>query len=221
MKNNYPIAESKPNSYYAATRTEMLKYIPSSTFRFLDVGCGEGYFGNMIKNYKTAEVWGVEIYQKAAEIASKKIDKVVFGNYETDSLSLPQHYFDCIFFNDVLEHFINPWEILEITKEYLANGGYIIASLPNMRFLYAMKSLIFEQNWKYCREGILDKTHLRFFTFKSAKDLFNEKGYFVHTLEGIRGIEFPIKFRFFNFMFGGKFSDMKYERFVIVAQLTI
>src|SRR4051812_19534191 len=92
---------NKFDVYAAITRHEMLPFIPANARTILDVGCSTGNFGESIKSQRTAEIWGVEIDQQAAEIASEKLDKVICGGFEP-GLNLPEEKFDCIVFNDVL-----------------------------------------------------------------------------------------------------------------------
>jgi 2-polyprenyl-3-methyl-5-hydroxy-6-metoxy-1,4-benzoquinol methylase len=93
-------------------------------------------------------------------------------------------YFECIAFNYVLEHMINPWSVLAAAKNYLTKQGHIVASVPNIRYLPILYRLLVRGEWK-TSTGALDKTHLRFFTKKSMIEMFNEAGYKVLRIEGI------------------------------------
>ena len=82
---------------------------------------------------------------------------------------LPDNNFDVVIFNDVLEHFENPWAVLENVKTKLNASGVVVASIPNVAYITNLVELILKKDWRYKPEGgILDKTHLRFFTKKSA-----------------------------------------------------
>jgi 2-polyprenyl-3-methyl-5-hydroxy-6-metoxy-1,4-benzoquinol methylase len=210
--------ENKPSGYYVNSRIEMLKFIPPGVARVLEVGCGEGAFGSCLKRDIKAEVWGVDICKKAAEEAKGKLDKVIVGDVENDQLDLPDDYFDCIVFNDVLEHMKYPWIFLKKIKESLKNKGYIVASIPNVRYFYNIKDLLKYKEWKYVDEGILDKTHLRFFTIKSIKDMLISCDYKILMIEGINAVRFPWKFRIFNWILFKNCDDMKFLRFACVAQ---
>lgn len=215
MKNNVCY---KPDNYYSGIREEMLIYIPSCAKTILEVGCGDGNFGRMIKSRYHAEVWGIEICEPAIDRAGKKLDKVLMGNFEQDALPLPREYFDCVIFNDVLEHFINPWEALEKTKICLKKDGCVVSSIPNVRYFYNIKALLKHKEWNYTKDGILDSTHLRFFTIKSIQALFQSCGFNVLKIEGINTISFPWKFRMLNWLLMCQCEDMKYLRFACVAQ---
>jgi 2-polyprenyl-3-methyl-5-hydroxy-6-metoxy-1,4-benzoquinol methylase len=205
-------------NYYTQKRHEMLNFIPLSCNRVLDVGCATGEFACALKRERHVEVWGIEINKEAAEKASKKLDKVLLGDIEQDHFDLPEKYFDCIVFNDVLEHLRDPWAVLQKAHSFLMKDGYIIASIPNVRYFENIKKLIMHKEWKYTDEGILDRNHLRFFTIKSVRELFESSGYFVETITGIRSRQFPWKFRMLNYIFNGAFDDMRYPQYASVAR---
>ena len=202
--------------YFGGDRPEMLKFIPSAARYILDVGCGKGKFGAILQK-KGCEVWGVELDASAAEEASKKLFRVVHGNI-TSNLDLPENYFDCIVFNDVLEHLVDPWEILSHIKQYLVKeSGIIVASLPNVRQIYNIYQLLLKKDWQYHDSGILDKTHFRFFTQKSIKRFFKDCDYELLRMEGIDPFK-NIFFELLNFLCLRAINDMKYLRFACVAK---
>lgn len=208
----------KPPKYYSGARREMLDFIPSGSSRILDVGCGQGEFARLVKSERHAEVWGVEIHREAAERAVAKIDRVLIGDIERDDLGLPNGYFDCVIFNDILEHLRDPWMVLQKVRAILTPGGYVVASIPNVRYFDHMKALLKHKEWRYETAGILDWTHLRFFTINSIRELFEYCGYEVVSIDGINGRKFPWKFRMLNYILKGTFEDMRYQQFACVAQ---
>ena len=210
--------DNKPGSYYEWPRTEMLSFVPKEARKILDIGCGSGMFASQLKAERRAEVWGIELSKEASEKARKKVDKIIIGNIETDTIDLPKNYFDCIIFNDVLEHFRDPWAILQYIKSALVTNGYIVASIPNIRYFTTFKILFFNKEWEYVDSGILDKTHLRFFTQGTIEELFQSSGYKILKIEGINSIQFPWKIRLFNWLLNKKFEDMRYLQFGCIAQ---
>ena len=207
----------KDDGYYTQTRPEMLKYIPDSAKKILDVGCGEGTFSKQLKETNTREIWGIELDEKSAEIAKQKLDKVFVGDVNSLMDKLPDNYFDVIIFNDILEHLTDPYQILNKIKTKLTPEAIIVSSLPNVRYLLNLVNLIFKKQWKYEDSGILDKTHLRFFTEKSIIDMFDSLNYELVKIEGINSIE-SWKFKVFNFLTFGFFSDTKHLQFACVAK---
>jgi 2-polyprenyl-3-methyl-5-hydroxy-6-metoxy-1,4-benzoquinol methylase len=196
----------------------MVKFIPSNATKILDIGCGEGNFGSILKVKNNLEIWGIEKRKDIAEYAKAKLDYVITGDFEIENLTIPQDYFDCIVFNDILEHFKYPWNVLEKIRPNLTDGGYIITSIPNIRYFYVIKDLVLHKKFAYSVDGVLDREHLRFFTVRSIVDMFLSCNYQIINLEGINAIKFPWKFRLFNWILKDKFNDTKYRQFAIVAQ---
>lgn len=210
--------ENKPSGYYDNVRKEMLKYLPENSKKILDVGCGNGAFASLLKQKNNAEVWGIELMEKEAIIAQEIVDKVFFGNCEKHINDLPDNYFDAIYFNDVLEHLADPYTVLEDLKIKLAPNGVIISSIPNVRFFRTFSKVVFLKDWKYDDFGIMDKTHLRFFTNKSIKRMYQELGYEIIIHEGInksRSLK-PILFNFLTFF---SQMDIRILQYATVARV--
>lgn len=160
-----------PGTYYLHSRPEVLERVPLEARRILDVGCGGGGLSAAIKARQSAEVHGVEIVPAAAEHARAHLDRVWNCEIEKALAELPDRHYDCIIIADVLEHLENPWKTLRKLKQKLEVGGKLVASIPNIQNWQIVLNLI-EGNWDYKNEGILDWTHLRFFTRKSVEELF-------------------------------------------------
>ena len=209
--------KDKDVSYYAHLRPELIAFIPKTVNKILDVGCGGGHFAQTIKVLYNCEAWGVEPNTVAANQAVARLDKVI-NNIFIDGLpELADQKFDLIFFNDVLEHLVDPSEALNYCKSLLTDGGQIIASIPNMRWYPVILSLLRYKDFKYELAGVMDKTHLRFFTMKSMRRLFEESGYKLITIKGINEDNGFTMFNIINFMLLNSQWDMKYKQFVIVA----
>jgi 2-polyprenyl-3-methyl-5-hydroxy-6-metoxy-1,4-benzoquinol methylase len=177
--------QNKPEGYYDNVRKEMLKYLPVKAKKILEVGCGNGAFASIVKIKNEAEVWGIELMEKEAIIAETVLDKVLIGSCEIHLNDLPDNYFDAIYFNDVLEHLSDPYSVLEVLKSKLAPKGVVISSIPNIRFYRSFSKVVFGKDWKYEDYGIMDKTHLRFFTGKSIKRMYEDLGYEILIHEGL------------------------------------
>lgn len=163
-------------AYYEYNRPEVQELVNPGSKRILDVGCGSGVMAYELKQKLNAEVWGIELFEDAAQRAASKLDNVIQGKVEDAIKQLPQNYFDTIIFADVLEHLVDPYEVIALIKLKLRKKGEIIASIPNVRHWTVIKNLI-EGKWDYEKAGLLDKTHLRFFTLKSAVELFTNTGF--------------------------------------------
>lgn len=209
--------DEKPSVYYQRQRREIEPFIPPGVRRVLDVGCGQGFFGEMLKSTREIEVWGIELDSVSAKEASRRLDHALIGDVEQNLNSLRNEYFDCIVFNDVLEHLVDPWNILRLIKSKLSSGGVVVCSIPNIRYFYALRELLFDKQWPYREYGIFDRTHLRFFTYKSMIDLFNASEFNVIKIEGINGFD-SWKFSMLNMFFLNNIADMRYEQFVVIAR---
>lgn len=207
--------------YYQGNRPEMIKYVPSSAKRILEVGCGEGLFAKLLLAGGEKEVWGVELNSEAAQIASQSLTKVYVGAIENVMNELPGAYFDLIIFNDVLEHLVDPSLVLTGIRQKLNNEGQILASIPNLRFAKVIYNLLIKKDFTYTEMGILDSTHLRFFTINTIKKLFIESGYDIEFLEGIdrSGSLFTRAFVFLlSIITLRNNKDALFKQFVIIAK---
>ena len=113
---------------------------------------------------------------------------------------------------------IDPWNILKLTKRFLLkNKSFVVALIPNFRFWHNLKEIVLNKAFNYKNSGILDKTHLRFFTRRSIIEMFEKNGFDIITIKNINPIQSK-KFKFFNFMLLNKIREMKYMQFAVVAK---
>ncbi|MCH8156587.1 MAG: glycosyltransferase, partial [Nitrospinae bacterium] len=162
--------------YYKNVRHDVLHLVPGDAACILEVGCAAGFTGRELKKRQGVFVAGVELDLRAANEARKVLDDVVHGDIESVDLPYAEKSFDCILFADVLEHLVDPLAVLKKTAKLLKPGGTVVASLPNVQYFGLVHQLI-EGNWTYQDEGILDRTHLRFFTFREMEKMFAEAGF--------------------------------------------
>jgi SAM-dependent methyltransferase len=217
---------SKREEYFECPRSEMLGYVPSLCRSVLDVGCGTGSFGASIRKRTGCEVWGVESNAGSIQKAEQNIDKVFHG-YFGPELHLPLGYFDCIVFNDVLEHMLDPASALVVARALLSSGGCIVASIPNIGHFPTVWKLVIRGEWEYKEFGILDKTHLRFFTRLSILRLFQGTGFAVQRIDGISPFlslepgdeSLWRRYSLFSWLPIRSIKDMRYQQFAIVAKL--
>ena len=171
--------------YYRHPRPEMMRFVPKSAQRVLELGCAEGAFAAAVKERTGAEVWGIELDDKAARHAATLIDHVLVGDAADRIAELPDAYFDTVVCNDVLEHLVDPLAILVQLRSKLKLDGVVVASIPNIRYLPALSKVVFRKDFPQDDFGIFDRTHLRFFTRKSIVRMFSQAGFTVHTIKGI------------------------------------
>ena len=200
-------------------RREMLEFIPAVT-RLLDVGCSTGRFGATVRgSYPEMELWGIDPTPPDADVA-QPYDTRLVGMFP-DALPAGEQ-FDCIVFNDVLEHMIDPWHTLRKTHDLLTPGALVVASIPNVRHVSVTGPLIRHGRWDYKEEGILDRTHLRFFTRSTALELFTSTGY---SIERVSRLQWPGtgttgRLAFANRLLRGRLDDFFAQQYAIVARRT-
>jgi len=214
--------ETKQPHYYRNLRPEMLDIIPAGVSVLLEVGCGEGVFSANLKAVRAeaetpVEVWGVEMDEAAAGKAAAVLDRVLQGDVAAVLSDLPRGRFDCIVLNDVIEHVPDPDFLLRSLRPLLKPGGSLVASIPNVRYFFNVVDLAVHGRWDYTEEGILDRTHLRFFTRSSMIRLLEDCGFDVEAAVGINPTG-SVKFRLVNLLTLGRFSDMKYLQFACLAR---
>lgn len=145
----------------------------------LEVGCDCGGNGVGIKEiYPDCHLYGMELNPNSAKIAATIYDEVVVGNAEEMELPFDDTKFDIVMFGDVLEHLRDPLGMLNKCYERMNDGGVVIASIPNLMHYSVMRQLI-HGRFQYENEGLLDKTHVHFFTFNEIVKMFNEAGFVV------------------------------------------
>jgi ubiquinone/menaquinone biosynthesis C-methylase UbiE len=203
--------------YYKGLRHEIRPYLPERFGTLLDVGCGAGSFGLNLKSDFGAEVWGIEIVDEMAKLAAERLDHVHSGDCMEILPTLPEHHFDVVTYTDVLEHLVQPDAALELTKRILKPEGVVVASLPNLRYWPAFKRLLLEGDFPQEDNGTFDRTHLRFFTEKSMRRLFETNGWDVLRIEGVNAYV-SIGMRVANVLAMRKLRDLKFLQYVIVAR---
>lgn len=209
--------KQKERGYYGYARPEMRPFIPAQTRRMLDVGCGNGSFSNHFKTALGVETWGIELLADAATEARKTLDRVFQGDFDSTLPLLPLYSFDTIVFNDVLEHLLDPEKALKDSLPLLAPCGAVVASIPNFIFWPNLRKLIASRDWEYTDAGILDKTHLRFFTRKSILRLFASAGYTVEKCQGINPYQWTWRSRWLHTLFKARIDDFCPAQYAVVA----
>jgi 2-polyprenyl-3-methyl-5-hydroxy-6-metoxy-1,4-benzoquinol methylase len=209
---------NKSATYFGYGRPEMLPFVPSAATHILEIGCGQGEFAANLKAQRTVHVTGIEPFASAASIAKSRLDRVLPLDVNPAIAELHGQQFGCIVCNDVLEHLVDPWDTLTRLRPLIAPGGLLVASIPNMRFMPVLKGLVLHGEWRYVDAGVMDRTHLRFFTRKSMRTMFEESGYQVVHMQGINPIEWPWKFGLMNRLALGAFNDARFQQYACVVK---
>lgn len=174
-----------PGDYYGRDRDDLLHLVPELPrgSRVLELGCGEGRLGARLRE-RGLEVHGVEVVPAAAERARAVLDHVVQGDVETVVLDHPDGHFALLLCGDVLEHLRDPWALLRRVRRVLAPGGAIVASVPNLQYFPVVLGLL-RGRFEYRDSGVLDRTHLRFFTRREARALLENTGYRIEAMPAV------------------------------------
>ncbi len=171
-----PKTARAPVGYFEHARPEVAALVPRDARRILDIGCASGQFGALLKTRSACEVIGIEVNPVAAERARGRLDSVLVGDVEVMSLPFAEHHFDCIVCADVLEHLRDPNAILKKIRGLLSPTGVLIISIPNVQFIQMLHDAA-RGYWTYVPAGILDQTHLRFFTCNEIQRLLQATGF--------------------------------------------
>jgi SAM-dependent methyltransferase len=212
--------EGKTASYYGADRPEMRRLVPASVMSVLDIGCGGGDFGRKLKEERPGiSVTGIELTEWA-DAAEKVLDRVLRLDVERGDLDTLGTY-DCLCFNDVLEHLANPWDACRRLLPFLRPGGFVVASSPNLRHYDVLKSLLLQKRFDYADWGVMDRTHLRFFTIHTFPELFASVGLRVVQSGGLEATaSLPFKLSVLNRLLFNSLDDTRYLQLYCVSQRT-
>jgi 2-polyprenyl-3-methyl-5-hydroxy-6-metoxy-1,4-benzoquinol methylase len=206
----------KNEDYYSLFRPKVLAMIPRDTQRMLDVGCGQGDLGAAAKQLLgVKEVVGIEMFEAAAEVARSKLDQVIVGDVEHVTLEFPPEYFDCIVCADILEHTRDPWQVLADLRGFLRRDGVLVASIPNLRHIVPILKIVFDR-FEYQSEGVLDKTHLRFFTLSTMRKMIHEAGFEIFKISTNRSNSW--KFKLLNVFSLGILKEFAVYQYILAAR---
>jgi 2-polyprenyl-3-methyl-5-hydroxy-6-metoxy-1,4-benzoquinol methylase len=174
------------SGYYESARHGLLALMPATAPReVLEIGCGAGATLAVIKaRWPNCQVVGVELRAEAIDVARRGglIDEILQGDVlDRTSLDFARGRFDVIVLSHVLEHFAQPELVLERARRWLSPAGCLLVALPNVRHLSLLVELVLKADFQYQPAGILDRTHLRFYTRKSALRFLTENGWHVEA----------------------------------------
>jgi 2-polyprenyl-3-methyl-5-hydroxy-6-metoxy-1,4-benzoquinol methylase len=208
-------SNSKCSGYFDDPRWEVFSLIPPKAKTLLDIGCGAGWLGEKIKATRQCFIVGVEKDREAGKRANQILDAVFIQDIEKFPLPFRERSFDCIVISDLLEHLVDPWETLRRLVGLLSDDGVVIISIPNIGHYTTLLSLI-AGHFEYKDEGILDRTHLRFFTHEGIKNLLERSG--LGLIKMLRNTHAGRKMRVANLLLGNRLADLITFQYLIVAE---
>lgn len=171
--------------YYAAERPELLAFLrPHGRFgAALDIGCAAGMLGAGLQREGIVGACdGIELNFEAARQAGTRLRQVWMGSLESVAEEVPWEQYDLVILADVLEHLADPWAALRLLQARTAPGCKLMLSVPNVRHYKVSLPLLFKGEFRYEDAGIMDRTHLHFFTRGSLEDTVRDCGWRVHAL---------------------------------------
>ncbi len=188
----------KQSDIYSKSFNEYIYNLVPDNKKVLDVGCNTGNLGYQLIKRKNCVVYGIDYSVNSIKKAKTKLTKAEVFELENYKVPFEKEKFDVIIFADVLEHIRYPERTIADFKKILKDDGIIIASIPNVANINIRWNL-FWGNWNYKDWGILDKTHMRFFTKKTIKQLFNDQNYKIIKITSTPGANF-IFLRYFKIL---------------------
>jgi 2-polyprenyl-3-methyl-5-hydroxy-6-metoxy-1,4-benzoquinol methylase len=183
-----PYGEAVARRGLGAAARFMIDEVPDGA-RVLDVGCATGYVAERL-TARACAVTGLERDPVAAAAAERHCEAVLVGDLESrvDREAVPRG-FEVVLLGDVLEHLVDPWETLRFVRDLLAPSGFAVASIPNAA-AWTVRLALMRGRFEYADQGLLDRTHLRFFTRATAHELVRGAGFAIER-ERFSPIEQP------------------------------
>ncbi|MGB7182449.1 MAG: class I SAM-dependent methyltransferase [Burkholderiaceae bacterium] len=167
-------AHSVPNEHLVAM-------IPTDCEHVVDIGCMHGALGMALTNARPGvRVTGIDIDPNYAREAAKRCHRTLAANIETMSDSIFDSLFpsDCWVFGDCLEHLKDPWQVLRRVRAAIDPEGCLVVCIPNAQH-WSVQWRLLSGNFRYEDSGLMDRTHLRWFTRLTLMEMFEETGWAV------------------------------------------
>ena len=162
--------------YFDQPRPEIVELIPKDAKTILEIGCASGVMGELIKKRQNCVITGIDMNPVAVQKAVKRLDHVICGDAFQVLPALPDQAYDLVIMADMLEHVVDTQRLLELVATKLSKAGKLIISVPNVRHWSILRDLL-QGDWTYVETGILDNTHLRFFTPRSLEIILRNSGF--------------------------------------------
>jgi len=172
--------------YFSTVRSEIEELLPAEVRRVLEVGCGAGATLAWLKQ-RWPEAWiaAADVNDEQIRRAAAHADQAERCDLDETLPSISPATIDLLLCLDVLEHLRDPWAVLRGLAAFVRPGGRVIVSVPNVRHASVLLPLAARGRWRYGGSGILDRTHLRFFTREAAIELVRDAGFEVSTVRGV------------------------------------
>jgi 2-polyprenyl-3-methyl-5-hydroxy-6-metoxy-1,4-benzoquinol methylase len=183
---------TKTPEYFLGARVDFVSRLPINyTAKILEIGCSSGGTGALaLSEGKCGSYTGIDIMPQAVEIAKTKLSKVILTDLDTNFPNIEHQQFDALIASEIFEHLRDPWTVLAKLMPLLKPGAIVLASSPNIAHKNVINNLK-KGDFNYEDMGVMDRTHLRWFTPNSFQELFSDAGLIVTDLFPIS----PLKIR--------------------------
>jgi SAM-dependent methyltransferase len=172
----------RPEGYFASDRAALVRRLPRPLGRVLDVGCGEGRTAPSLREAGATWIAGIELEPAAAAAAAESYDEVRVGAVESE-LDALEGTFDTILLYDLLEHLVDPWDLLRRLRGVAVTRARVHVSIPNARHWTLLRDLAVRGTFGYTEAEHRDVTHLRWFTRSDLVALLESTGWAVDGVD--------------------------------------
>lgn len=199
--------EAKAEPYFAGARADFIAELPADpSARILEIGCGSGDTGALaLAGGKAGTYVGVDISARAAEKARRILTDVVVGDVERMELPWAAASFDAVILSEVLEHLVEPWDVVRRMAKLMRPGGVMLASSPNVAHYHVIASLL-RGRFDLSDQGTFDRTHMRWFTPHTYAAMFEKAGLRVEIVKPVT--PFAPRVQLLSKLSGGRIDHM-------------
>lgn len=199
------------------SRCKIFEQVPAGSI-VLEIGCGSGRLANILTIWKKCRVYCVDKDPIISSFAKGKCIEVLNIDIENTDLPYEKGVFDCIIIGNVLEHMIEPLQVLTRLKKYLKKDGLLIYSVPSIVNWHSRLTICLGK-FEYEDGTVFERTHLRFFTLRSAKNLALDSGYHIILLDVTPSIYlYREKLNFLWYWMAKGWKNLFADEFIIIAK---
>jgi len=199
------------------SRCKIFEQVPAGSI-VLEIGCGSGRLANILTIWKKCRVYCVDKDPIISSFAKGKCLEVLNIDIENTDLPYEKGVFDCIIIGNVLEHMIEPLQVLTRLKKYLKKDGLLIYSVPSIVNWHSRLTICLGK-FEYEDGTVFERTHLRFFTLRSAKNLALDSGYHIILLDVTPSIYlYREKLNFLWYWMAKGWKNLFADEFIIIAK---